>query len=159
MAEHALHSQRSSLADIDYYNDTHSVSAYSDDASSRYPSALHSRSPSTQDPGQQQQYQQSVRKQPSLAQISVPSFSAFRSQASSIPISSPRGAHRKQLSFQAHTPRAHSLAELPSPRLVDPSSRPLSTDTVPQHPTGLTKLTNVISPPASEASLANQEHR
>ena len=135
MAEHALHSHRSSLADLDYYNDTRSASAYSDDASSRYPSAYHSRAASTQEPGQY-----SVRKQPSLAQITVPSFSAFRSQTSSIPTASPDTARRKQLPFQAHTPRAHSLAELPSPRIVDPSVRPLSLDTGPHPPSGLSKV-------------------
>ena len=65
-----------------------------------------------------------------LAQITIPSFSAFRSQASSIPISSP--SKRNPLPFRPlRSPRAasFSLAEKASPRLADPTLRPLSLET------------------------------
>ncbi|KAK5120556.1 hypothetical protein LTR85_006212 [Meristemomyces frigidus] len=102
---------------------------------------------------------QTVRKQASLAQISVPSFSAFRSQASSIPVSSPSAPKRKPAPFQPlRSPRAasFSLAEKASPRLADPASRPLSLDSpLPQQPSG---RTNELSPPLTEDGAARQEY-
>lgn len=129
MAEH--YSQRSSLADLDYYNGdttaaTHSPSpsAYSVDDSATYPgSSSHSRTASSQAPAPQH----SVRERTSLAHIAVPSFSAFRSQASSIPITSPSGTKRKPLPLKAHSPSI-SLGDVPSPRLAQPPSRPFSLD-------------------------------
>ena len=133
MAEHEVqHSRGSSLADLDYYND----SQYSPDGSSHYPSPNHSRGPSYQGVSQQQE---SLRKQPSLAQINVPSFSAFRNQASSIPISSP-GTTRKPVPLKSLPRRTPSLAEVPSPRLVDPGVRPYSLDSpLPPEVTGFSR--------------------
>ncbi|KAK5137387.1 hypothetical protein LTR08_008965 [Meristemomyces frigidus] len=86
-------------------------------------------------------------KKVSLAHISVPSFSAFRSQASSIG-STPK---RAPLPFKPlRSPRAasFSLAEKASPRLADPALRPLSLDSpLPQQPSGL----------ASELSRSSEE--
>lgn len=72
-------------------------------------------------PPPQQQSSTSARKPASsLAQITVPAFSTFRSQ---VP--------RPNAAFQHHpSPRAasFSLSEKASPRLADPSVRPLSLD-------------------------------
>ncbi|KAK5739815.1 hypothetical protein LTR17_005101 [Elasticomyces elasticus] len=88
---------------------------------------------------QQQQHPQAVRQPTPLAQIQIPSFRAF---ASSIPVPSPRSQKRKPAPFQlsARSPRAasFSLAERASPRLADPTSRPLSLDSPGyQHSSGL----------------------
>ena len=130
------HSHSSSLADDYYAQYSPRSSVYSD----QQPRT--SVSPPPSQPLQ-------VRKQTSLAHIAVPSFSSFRSQASSIPIASQR---KPAPLFQpSHSPRSasFSLAEKASPRLADPSSRPLSLDSpLPQQPTG---QANIISPPLTEA--------
>ena len=151
----ASHSQSSSLADVDYdyYTYSHSASSSLTNGSVHPPATV-----LLQDRPSQAQVQQPVRKQTSLAQISVPSFSAFRSQVSSIPVLSPNGVRRRQPTFPAHSPRAHSLsiAEKASPRLVDPATRPLSVDSpTPQQLTGLAGV--VLSPLTEETGLRQEE--
>lgn len=143
----AGHSHTSSLAD-DYY--TQSLSQYShtsslsNDSATALPYRAGSAFSQHQQPG--------VRKQASLASIHAPSFAAFRNQVSSIPVRNP--------AFQpARSPRAasFSLAEKASPRLADPSSRPLSLDSpLPQPPSG---LAHVLSPPLTEELVAGSENR
>lgn len=103
--------------------------------------------------------QQTVRKQASLAQIAIPSFSAFRSQASSIPVLSPSVAKRKPAPFQPlRSPRAasFSLAEKASPRLADPGLRPLSLDSpLPQQSLG---RANELVPPLTDEFAGRQEN-
>ncbi|KAK0336167.1 hypothetical protein LTR59_002135 [Friedmanniomyces endolithicus] len=95
---------------------------------------------------QQQQQPQALRQQTTLAQIHIPSFRSF---ASSIPVPSPKARERKPAPFQLSTrsPRAasFSLAERASPRLAEPTSRPLSLDSplLPQS----NGLAGTISPP------------
>ena len=143
------HSRASSLAD-DYYMQSQRSSVYSDQqAPSTTSSSLQ------QQPHHPQHQQQTVRKAASLAQIGVPSFSAFRSQASSIPV--PRKPAAFLQSSLSPRPSSYSLAEQASPRLADPASRPLSLDSpLPQQPTG---LASVLSPPLTEASSTRQEDR
>ena len=149
----ASHSQSSSLADFDYYNYTHSASSSLSNGSGPPQSSTQPR------PLSREQVKQPVRKQTSLAQISVPSFSAFRSQASSIPVLSPHGTRRKHPPFPAHLPRAHSVSitEQASPRLVDPTSRPLSLDSPRLDPP--TGFTTGISPPILEEDAPEQDER
>ncbi|OQO12325.1 hypothetical protein B0A48_02967 [Cryoendolithus antarcticus] len=93
-----------------------------------------------------------VRKQTSLANITVPSFSAFRSQAASIP------AHRHPAAF-LHSPRpiSFSAVEQPSPRLTEPISRPLSLDSeLPLYSGG---VSGVPSPPDTLGSKRGSLHR
>lgn len=95
------------------------------------------------------QQAQPVRQQPSLSNIHIPSFRSF---ASSIPVPSPKAPKRKPAPFQlsARSPRSasFSLAERASPRLADPTSRPLSLDSpLPQQPNG---LATAISPRLTE---------
>lgn len=85
----------------------------------------------------------------------VPSFSAFRSQASSIPLPSPISTQRGPAEFNAmHSSRAasFSMAEKASPRLADPTLRPLSLDS-PQVSTGNYAAPNV----AAEAHVQQRE--
>ncbi|KAF1356903.1 hypothetical protein BDV97DRAFT_20892 [Delphinella strobiligena] len=104
-------------------------------------------------------------KRTSLAQIAVPSFSAFRDRASSIPVSSPvrRNYWRKPLPEHA-SPRPVSYSYGPSPALYDASAartaagtRPYSiASPLPQQSTG---LSSVLSPPLTadyQASKASQ---
>ncbi|KAK4540559.1 hypothetical protein LTR36_009089 [Oleoguttula mirabilis] len=137
------HSHSSSFAD-DYYTSPH------EDTALEHPTGYASV------PAQQP----TVKKQASLAQISIPSFSAFRSQASSIPVSSPSAPKRKPAPFQPlRSPRAasFSLAEKASPRLADPASRPLSLDSpLPPQPTG---QDNELSPPLTADLLGREEER
>ncbi|KAI7572555.1 hypothetical protein KC317_g654 [Hortaea werneckii] len=102
-----------------------------------------------------------VKKQTSLAHISVPSFRAFQQQASHIPALSPtaptaRLRPAQSSSFQpTHSPRpaSFSLAEKPSPRLADPETRPLSiASPLPQAPSG---LANELSPPLTEKRVSH----
>lgn len=140
-----VHSRSSSLAD-DYYTYTQSQ------RSSLYSEPPHA--PSTTSSSSSSQQQQPTRKQATLAQISVPSFSAFRSQVSSIP--APVVAQRKVV---LQSPRAASFSqtEKASPRFADAASRPLSFDSpLPQQPSG---LANVLSPPLTEISAERQEER
>ncbi|KAK0252371.1 hypothetical protein B0A54_10449 [Friedmanniomyces endolithicus] len=94
----------------------------------------------------EQQQPQAVRPQTTLAQIHIPSFRSF---ASSIPVPSPKARERKPAPFQLSTrsPRAasFSLAERASPRLAEPTSRPLSLDSplLPQS----NGLAGTVSPP------------
>ncbi|KAK1082413.1 hypothetical protein LTR48_006993 [Friedmanniomyces endolithicus] len=95
---------------------------------------------------QQQQQPQALRQQTTLAQIHIPSFRSF---ASSIPVPSPKARERKPAPFQLSTrsPRAasFSLAERASPRLAEPTSRPLSLDSpLLQQSNG---LAGTVSPP------------
>ncbi|KAK3111173.1 hypothetical protein LTR53_013843 [Teratosphaeriaceae sp. CCFEE 6253] len=95
------------------------------------------------------QHAQPARHQASLAKIHIPSFRSF---ASSIPVPSPSTRKSKPAPFHlpARSPRAasFSLAERASPRLADPSSRPLSLDSpLPQQPDG---LATAIPPPSTE---------
>ena len=120
----AAHSQSSSLADADlayYAYPTYSHSATSSRTDASVPPAPHAAV------ARSQSQTHTRRTTNSLSKITVPSFSAFRSQASSIPVSSPA---KKKLPFQAHSPRAPSLSatEKAAPRLVDPGIRPLSLD-------------------------------
>jgi hypothetical protein len=136
------HSRDSSYATDAYYY-TSTPTAARDDAPAEAYGAHHA--------------QQPVRKQSSLAQIHVPSFRSF---ASSIPVPSPGTTKRKPAPFQlARSPRAasFSIAEKASPRLADPTSRPLSLDSplLPQH----NGQANVPSPPLTEDFTARQENR
>lgn len=155
-----VHSASSSLAD-DYYNYTAGdlTPTESSTADAYY---LDNTTTTHHYPQQQQQklypvpHEQShpqppghIKKQASLANIAVPSFSAFRSQASSIPISSPGKANRLAGTLLASPrPTSFSAAEQPSPRLAEPTSRPLSLDSpLPLQPSG---LANELSPPLTE---------
>lgn len=121
----ASNSQRSSLADIDYshYNTSYSsLSSLSEDSvvpsTTVTTAATTTARPTATTP--------QVRKQTSLANINVPSFSNFRSRVSSIPIASPSPAVQRPRSPQKPTNRPASLAEIGSPRLADRSWRPHS---------------------------------
>ncbi|KAF2717557.1 hypothetical protein K431DRAFT_333941 [Polychaeton citri CBS 116435] len=70
---------------------------------------------------------------PSLANIPVPSFAAFRSQTPTLP-GGPAGLGRKQQAGQS-SPRINSFAGAPSPRVTDSFARPLSLDAFPQRAT------------------------
>ncbi|KAK6443436.1 hypothetical protein LTR95_000263 [Oleoguttula sp. CCFEE 5521] len=93
-----------------------------------------------------------VRKQTSLANITVPSFSAFRSQAASIP------THRHPAAFlNSPRPISFSAVEQPSPRLTEPISRPLSLDSeLPLYSGG---VSGVPSPPDTLGSKRGSLHR
>ncbi|KAI7088935.1 hypothetical protein KC356_g2819 [Hortaea werneckii] len=102
-----------------------------------------------------------VKKQTSLAHISVPSFRAFQQQASHISALSPNASTARlrptqSSSFQpTHSPRpaSFSLAEKPSPRLADPETRPLSiASPLPQAPSG---LATELSPPLTEKRVSH----
>ena len=88
-------------------------------------------------------------KHTSLANISVPSFTAFRAQTSSIPGASP--VRRKPLPDTASPRPAFSSAHLASPEVYDDTplnGRPYSMESLlPQESTG---LTTVLSPPLTE---------
>lgn len=117
----ASHSQTSSQADVDYYN------YYSSHSASSSLSAGAVAFPAPPTPSNPTFAPQETSRKPtgSLAHISVPSFSQFRSQVSNIP--SPTGTNRKQLPLQSR-PVSNSLTEKASPRLVNPTSRPYSLD-------------------------------
>jgi hypothetical protein len=105
----------------------------------------------------QQDGEQTVRKQTSLAHIHIPSFRSF---ASSIPVPSPSTTKRKPAPFKlARSPRAasFSFAEKASPRLAEPTSRPLSLDSpkLTQH----NGQSGILSPPLTEEFTARQEDR
>nr|OQO29083.1 hypothetical protein B0A51_03418 [Rachicladosporium sp. CCFEE 5018] len=93
-----------------------------------------------------------VRKQSSLANITVPSFSAFRSQAASIP------THRHPAAFlNSPRPISFSAVEQSSPRLTEPISRPLSLDSeLPLYSGG---VSGVPSPPDTLGSKRGSLHR
>ncbi|OQO05145.1 hypothetical protein B0A48_08165 [Cryoendolithus antarcticus] len=93
-----------------------------------------------------------VRKQSSLANITVPSFSAFRSQAASIP------THRHPAAFlNSPRPISFSAVEQSSPRLTEPISRPLSLDSeLPLYSGG---VSGVPSPPDTIGSKRGSLHR
>lgn len=155
----SVSSHASSLADA-YYDDDDSDSDdpyhfEDDDIDVHTPTAIgHTHTPSTssqQDQQQQQQQpapslasqQQTARKKASLAAINVPSFSAFRSNLPSAVKQPPYAAFHGQPSPRAVS---FSLAEKASPRLAEPTSRPLSLDSPvptqsqhfqPQQPSGL----------------------
>jgi hypothetical protein len=159
-----VHSRSSSLGD-DYYNyssygeeeydayDTFPVPpAQTQHAQQRYSQQQYQ--PQYQPQYQYQQRPTSAGRAGPPAQISVPSFAAFRSHASSIPTASHSAALRRPtIPFKpAHSPRAasFSLAERASPRLADPASRPLSLDSpVPHQPD---RLASVITPPLTDAA-------
>ena len=163
---HQYHSsQSSSLADIDYYGGA--AAYYSHSPSSSYsnssanPPPLRTGSASREALPQSQQSTSGVRKQTSLANIAVPSFSAFRNQVSGIPISSPSTAvRRKPAPGQSQaSPRvvSFSAAEKGSPRLAEPGSRPYSIESPAiQNPTG---LASVISPPLTEDEATPRRDR
>lgn len=155
----ASHSNSSSLEDIDYYGAAHSPSSSYSNSSANPPPLR----PGSQSQQQQQQQQSTtgVRKQTSLANIAVPSFSAFRNQTSNIPVSSPSSSiGRKPVPGQAHSsPRvvSFSAAEKASPRLAEPGSRPYSLESpaIKQN----TGLSSVISPPLTEDDTTPQGNR
>ena len=155
------HSPTSSLADFDYYGATAGPHSHSRDSSA------YSSSSANPPPLRTTQSQQSgssstgVRKQTSLANISVPSFSAFRNQVSGIPVSSPSNSvKRKPAPGQSQSsPRvvSFSAAEKASPRLAEPGSRPYSLESPAiQQPSG---LASVISPPLTEDDTTPQGER
>ena len=141
-----VRSSTSSLAD-DYYN--YASDAQSDDE-------YHRQQDSFPLPPRPQQVQSNshagVKKQSSLAQITVPSFSAFRSQTSGIPTT----ATRKHSSLlPSPRPSSFSAAEQASPRLAEPVSRPLSLDSpLPRHPSG---LAYILTPPLTEESVGKRD--
>lgn len=141
-----MHSSTSSLAD-DYYHYSADDLTPTEDPADAYYLPQHERDQPPA-PQHQQHYaipqsQTAVKKQASLAQIAVPSFSAFRSQVSSIPV--PRTANRHSATFQ------------PSPRLAEPASRPFSVDSpLPQQPSG---LAGIHSPPLTEDSVGKADIR
>lgn len=156
----SVSSHSSSLADAYYDDDDDSDDPYhfeDDDFDAHTPTAIgHTHTPSTtssqQHQQQQQQHQpapplapqqQTARKKASLAAINVPSFSAFRSNLPSAVKQPPHAAFHGQPSPRAVS---FSLAEKASPRLAEPTSRPLSLDSPvptqsqhfqPQQPSGL----------------------
>lgn len=139
-----MHSSTSSLAD-DYYNYTADGLTPSDDPADAYYLPQHDRDQQSPPPQHYAipQSQTAVKKQNSLAQIAVPSFSAFRSQVSSIPV--PRTANRHSVTFQ------------PSPRLAEPASRPFSVDSpLPQQPSG---LADIYSPPLTADTVRKAQTR
>lgn len=144
----ASHSQSSSLADFDYYNYSHSASSSLSDGSVNLPTTSH--------PPPSSSSSEHVRKQQSLANIDVPSFSKFRSQVSSIPVSSPSTAKRKPLPFQnLNRPVSQSVVEQGSPRFADPGSRPFSLDSPLQQQ--FSGASNVLSPPLTEDRDQSQQ--
>ncbi|GAB7360996.1 hypothetical protein MBLNU230_g1039t1 [Neophaeotheca triangularis] len=96
-----------------------------------------------------------VRKQTSLAHISVPSFSAFKSQTSSIPLASPAAARLRSSSAFA-SPRANSFhLGISSPKAATPRDRPISLGSpLPQQPNG---QAGVLSPPLTEELPRGQD--
>ncbi|KAM0722998.1 hypothetical protein Q7P37_001196 [Cladosporium fusiforme] len=139
-------SSTSSFAD-DYYN--YASDALSDDSYHRKQDSF-PLPPTTA--AQPSQPQHSVKKHTSLAQISVPSFSAFRSQTSGIPITATR--NRGSL-LPSPRPTSFSAAEKASPRIAEPASRPLSLDSpLPRHPSG---LAYILTPPLTTETAGKQE--
>jgi hypothetical protein len=152
-----VYSASSSLAD-DYYNytaddltptESSTADAYylqHDDSRDQLPQHSDSLSP---EPAHR------VERKVSLANIAVPSFSAFRSQASSIPAYSPTKTSRHTGTFLASPrPTSSSVAEQPSPRLAEPSSRPYSLGSpLLQQPNG---LANVPSPPSTVGNAGDR---
>jgi hypothetical protein len=143
-----VRSSTSSIAD-DYYN--YASDAQSDDSYHRQQDSLDSFPlPPRSQP--QSNPLPSVKKQSSLAQITVPSFSAFRSQTSGIPATATR--HHGSL-LPSPRPTSFSAAEQPSPRLVEPVSRPLSLDSpLPRQPSG---LAYILTPPLTEESVGKRD--
>lgn len=91
-----------------------------------------------------------------LAQISVPSFSAFKDRASSIPVASP--VRRKPLPPNA-SPRITSLTHLASPSAYDANAhlRAFSIESPLLQPS--TGLTTVLTPPLSATrEVSNFNH-
>ena len=145
----ASHSPSSSLADADFdYYPTYSHSATSSRTDASAPPAPQTGISRSQSQTQSQTHTR--RKTNSLSKITVPSFSAFRSQVSSIPISS--SPAKKKPPFQAHSPRAPSLsvAERASPRLADPGTRPLSLDSPVRQSSGLARVDEDTPTPHEE---------
>ena len=142
-----VRSSTSSLAD-DYYN--YASDAQSDDEYHRQQDSFPL--PPRPQPQVQSNSHAGVKKQSSLAQITVPSFSAFRSQSSGIPTT----ATRKHSSLlPSPRPSSFSAAEQASPRLAEPVSRPLSLDSpLPRHPSG---LAYILTPPLTEESVGKRD--
>ena len=96
-----------------------------------------------------------VRKTASLAQINVPSFSAFRSQL-------PNAVKRSHPDAQP-SPRAVSLtaSEKPSPRIAEPASRPFSLDSFqpPPPPPPPQQSTSISSRTAAEEPRFGDTYR
>lgn len=135
----------SSFAD-DYYN--YASDAQSDDSYHVKPDSF----PLPPKSVPQSHPQPGVKKQTSLAQISVPSFSAFRSQTSGIPITATR--NRGSL-LPSPRPTSFSAAEQASPRIAEPASRPLSLDSpLPRHPSG---LAYILTPPLTTETVGKRE--
>lgn len=97
-------------------------------------------------------HQSAVKKQTSLAQIAVPSFSAFRSQTSNIPVTATR--NRNSL-LPSSRPTSFSAAEQSSPRIADPAARPLSLDSpLPRQPSG---LAYILTPPLTTETVVKRD--
>jgi hypothetical protein len=140
-----VRSSTSSLAD-DYYN--YASDAQSDDSYHRqqdsFPLPPRSQLQSNSHAG--------VKKQSSLAQITVPSFSAFRSQTSGIPTTATR---QYGSLLPSPRPNSFSIAEQASPRLAEPVSRPLSLDSpLPRQPSG---LAYILTPPLTQESVGKRD--
>lgn len=142
-----VRSSTSSLAD-DYYN--YASDAQSDDSYHRQQDSFPLPPRSQLQP--QSDSHAGVKKQSSLAQITVPSFSAFRSQTSGIPTTATR-QHGSLL--PSPRPTSFSAAEQASPRLAEPVSRPLSLDSpLPRQPSG---LAYILTPPLTEESVGKRD--
>lgn len=157
------HSQTSSFGDIDYYGGAAGGVYSSHSPSSSYSNSSANPPPLRTGSASREGFQSStgVRKQASLANIAVPSFSAFRNQVSNIPVSSPSSnVRRKPAPGQSQSsPRvvSFSAAEKASPRLAEPGTRPYSLESPAiQGPTG---LASVISPPLTEDDTTPQGDR
>jgi hypothetical protein len=143
-----VRSSTSSLAD-DYYN--YASDVQSDDEYHRQQDSF-PLPPRPQAAQVQSNSHAGVKKQSSLAQITVPSFSAFRSQTSGIPTT----ATRKHSSLlPSPRPTSFSAVEQASPRLAEPVSRPLSLDSpLPRQPSG---LAYILTPPLTEESVGKRD--
>ena len=142
-----VRSSTSSLAD-DYYN--YASDAQSDDSYHRQQDSFPLPPTSTSHPNNNNPHAH-LKKHSSLAHITAPSFSAFRSQTSGIPIIASR--HRSLL--PSPRPTSSSAAERSSPRLTDLASRPLSLDSpVPRQPNG---LAYIFTPPLTQESVGKRD--
>lgn len=141
-----VRSSTSSFAD-DYYN--YASDAQSDDSYTQKQDSF-PLPPSSQP---QSQPHAAAKKPNSLAQITVPSFSAFRSQTSGIPVNA-TSRNRSSL-LPSPRPISFPTAQQASPRLVEPASRPLSLDSpLPRQPSG---LASILTPPLTEESVGKRE--
>jgi hypothetical protein len=141
-------SSTSSLAD-DYYN--YASDAQSDDSYHRQQDSFPLPPTSTSTSHPNNNPHAALKKHSSLAHITAPSFSAFRSQTSGIPII----ASRHQSLLPSPRPTSSSAAEHPSPRLADLASRPLSLDSpVPRQPNG---LAYIFTPPLTQESVGKRD--